>query len=267
MRKNYATELTKDYLIELGITNVTPDGYHVYWKGEELTQHCHKAKKAKKSYLRVSFYSAEVYKNTPEEERTRSTGTMTFLVHVLNYVWNRGDRPEGFIVDHIDNNQLNNNIDNLQLLTPAENLAKERGESIKQVKCKLDRPLSYYEDKLKMYEEKYEEAKKAHDASLAHKLRSNISNTRAKIRYYEAHIEEARQLLEAKANTQTKSKEYHERAAEIRDLKNKIKNARYHYDEALKEYGADDYIVQDLKVKWKLAIYDYNKYLVEHKTV
>ena len=30
MRKNYATELTKDYLIELGITNVTPDGYHVY---------------------------------------------------------------------------------------------------------------------------------------------------------------------------------------------------------------------------------------------
>lgn len=57
-RKNYAAELTKDYLIKVGITDVTPDGYHVYFKGEELRQYCPKAKKAQKGYLRVGFYSA-----------------------------------------------------------------------------------------------------------------------------------------------------------------------------------------------------------------
>ena len=40
------------------------------------------------------------------------------------YAWFKGDIPDGYVVDHIDNNPFNNNIDNLQLLSIEENLYK-----------------------------------------------------------------------------------------------------------------------------------------------
>lgn len=42
----------------------------------------------------------------------------------LIYVWFKGDIPDGYVVDHIDNNSFNNYPDNLQLLTIEDNLAK-----------------------------------------------------------------------------------------------------------------------------------------------
>lgn len=42
----------------------------------------------------------------------------------LIYVWYKGDIPDGYVVDHIDNNSFNNHPDNLQLLTIEDNLAK-----------------------------------------------------------------------------------------------------------------------------------------------
>lgn len=42
----------------------------------------------------------------------------------LVYVWHKGDIPDGYVVDHIDNDSFNNSIDNLQILTVEENLAK-----------------------------------------------------------------------------------------------------------------------------------------------
>lgn len=53
----------------------------------------------------------------------------------------------------------------------------------------MSRPLSYYEDKLKRYQDLYEQAKLAHDAKTVHKLRSNLSATKARIRYYLQHME------------------------------------------------------------------------------
>ena len=46
------------------------------------------------------------------------------LLSRLYYVWFIQDIPDGYDVDHIDNNPFNNNLENLQLLTRAENLAK-----------------------------------------------------------------------------------------------------------------------------------------------
>ncbi|MBR2493790.1 MAG: HNH endonuclease [Paludibacteraceae bacterium] len=40
------------------------------------------------------------------------------------YAWFKGEVPEGYVVDHIDNNHFNNSISNLQLLTIKDNLAK-----------------------------------------------------------------------------------------------------------------------------------------------
>lgn len=168
-RKDYAAELTKDYLMKLGITDVTPDGLHIYKGSKEVAQYISKTKNAKRRYLMVTLYDPELRQATPKEERTSTTGAITIPVHVINYVWNKGPRELGLVVDHIDNNPLNNHIDNLQLISQRENATKDREESIRELKCKLDRPLSYYEDKLAYYEDLCQKAVKEGNQEEAHR--------------------------------------------------------------------------------------------------
>lgn len=95
------------------------------------------------------------------------------------------------VVDHKDNDKLNNDPENLQLLTPAQNVAKNRPDlNTRQIKCKLSRPLSYYETELELAIEEYKLAKSKGDAIKAHRMRSMISYRRAQIRYYKAAMKE-----------------------------------------------------------------------------
>ena len=55
-----------------------------------------------------------------------------FGLHNVIYAWYKGELPLGYDVDHIDNNPLNNNIDNLQLLTHEENLQKRPIKGVNQ---------------------------------------------------------------------------------------------------------------------------------------
>ena len=55
---------------------------------------------------------------------------LTATLHNVIYAWYKGEVPLGYDVDHIDNNTLNNNIDNLQLLTHEENLKKRKIKGI-----------------------------------------------------------------------------------------------------------------------------------------
>ena len=55
-----------------------------------------------------------------------------FGLHNVIYAWYKGELPLGYDVDHIDNNPLNNNIDNLQLLTHEENLKRRRIKGVNQ---------------------------------------------------------------------------------------------------------------------------------------
>lgn len=121
----YCKGLTKKELKDVGIVGV----YNVagewkvlrYWpdmnkkektyKFISITMACGKHKyRANKYYPKVTFCAKCKVYNIPLSR--------------LVYAWFKGDIPDGYVVDHIDNDSFNNNIDNLQILTVEENLAK-----------------------------------------------------------------------------------------------------------------------------------------------
>lgn len=58
----------------------------------------------------------------------------SYAVHRLIWIYHFGHIPEGHLIDHKDHDKLNNNIDNLRIATPAQNLANmkvtQRGSSV-----------------------------------------------------------------------------------------------------------------------------------------
>ena len=183
MRKAYASEITKDYLIELGVEEVDPAGRYIIVKGK--TAPFHNNPSEKRHYLRISLYDPKLRQATPKEKRKNNTGQFHIPVHVINYVWNRGNRPLGYVIDHINNDPQDNRIENLQLLTPAENLMKEKGESKRVIVSKYSGSTQeHYERQLKIATAEYEEAKLNHNAEKAHKLRSKISYYKARLRFF-----------------------------------------------------------------------------------
>jgi hypothetical protein len=177
----YASALTRDYLEYLGITEVSRDGTKVMKGDKELKQNYDGR------YKLIALYDPAIRKATPTELRCNSTGQVYFGVHRIVYCWYNRVIPTGMVIDHINSNKLDNRLENLQLLSPKDNINKEREVSTKELKCKLDRPRKYYEDKLAEYEALYEAAKEEHNADLCHKLRANISQTRARLRYWDSH--------------------------------------------------------------------------------
>lgn len=68
-----------------------------------------------KNYLTVQLHNAGKRKNY----KVHQLVAMTFLNHIPNgYI--------GLVVDHIDNDSLNNNLENLQLISTRENCSKDR---------------------------------------------------------------------------------------------------------------------------------------------
>lgn len=261
-RKPYASEVTKDYLKSLGIEHVSEDGTIVIRKGKQLNI-CF-SEKTKKPYGKVQFHDADIYASTPKEERDNSTGRVSLDIHVLNYVWNRKDKPAGKVVHHKDNNPRNNDIDNLALKTPRENLAEERTNwNVYELKCNLSKPRSFYENKLAHYKALHEQAKLNRDAEASHALRTNISQCRARLRYYDSHIEEAQELQRIKEQEEAKRKAYWDRAQKKKELKANVDSARKFYKELAEAYGKDDPIVKKYWYEWKLAIAMFHMYCAD----
>lgn len=219
MRREYAKTLTRDYLEYLGVTNVTEDA-RVFSGEKELKP---VIPKNGKGYWNIQFYDPAIRQATPPELRTSSTGEFPLGLHRIVYVWYNRIQPHGMVVDHIDECKTNNHLSNLQLTTSRENILKSRvarGLDInRQMKCKLNKPRSFYEDKLSKYTVLYEKAKEEGNATEAHKQRSNVSNARAKLNYYDAHLDEALQLQQGIETNELIRASKDARSANIAQLK------------------------------------------------
>ena len=180
----YAKELTKEYLQNIGITNISEDG-HIFKGNKEIPQTDHAD-----GYKRVNAYDGELYRVEYNLTKNRSAGTIVFCVHRAVYAWFHGKVGAHMVVDHIDNNKSNNHISNLQLLTPGDNIWKGRKHNVWLLKCKLDLPRSFYETKLAYYTDLYETAKLNSDSDRVHKLRANLAQTKARLRYWDKYHKE-----------------------------------------------------------------------------
>ena len=186
--REYAGLLTKEYLQFLGITDVSRDGKHIYHNGHEIKQ----GGPTNAGYMFINIHDPNKYQRVPKELRTSTCGKVNITTQRVVFAWWDDSHmvPPGMVVDHKNDRKTENGIDNLQLKTPGGNIWKYREHGIKQIKCNMNKPRSFYEAKLQKYKLMYEEAKYEHDANKAHKLRGNISNTEARLRYYDSHKED-----------------------------------------------------------------------------
>lgn len=261
----YAKKLTKEDLKLYGITEVTKD-CRVFVNGVEKTLTINS-----NGYIVLNTYALDENGQRIKLPDKRPGYTYiykarTLGLHRIMWAWHYGEVPEGMIVDHKNNSHTHIEdyyLSNLQLLTPGENLAKERDNwHVSELKCNLNKPRSHYENKLEGYKLAYEQAKKDKDAKAAHRLRCNISQTSARLRYYDSHIDE---YLKEKQTTKPSEHECHARAEKRRELQANVDSARKFYKEVLAAYGKDDPIVTKYYYEWKMAIAMLNGFKEETK--
>lgn len=227
----YARELTKEDLIQNGISIELDEA-------ASDIKVCHNGKpvklfKNKQGYFYFNnVYARDVngniikrpakrkYKDKTYNYYTYKTRSIT--LHRAVYAWVNGEVPAGKVVDHISNKH--DSIQdyfpsNLQLLTPKQNVNKDRVCSVSELKCSMHKPRGFYEELLKKYEALYEQAKKEGNAEEAHKRRTNVNQTRARLRYWDAHVEEF-----AKYNANLELKKFLK--GQISDLLNDIEDQK-----------------------------------------
>ena len=122
----YCKGLTREDLERYGIINVLPNGdsWEVvrYWyKNNSKTIKEVKSLKILKVKGVTKYATPKVYLKVSFNYRGTN---FSFPLHRLVWAWHNGEVPDGYEVDHIDNNPFNNSLDNLQLLTTLENRRK-----------------------------------------------------------------------------------------------------------------------------------------------
>ena len=199
-RRAYARKLTKEMLIASGIELITEDGT-VIRHGKQVIPI-----KGKDGYLKLNIYDFDedgnkikipitrIHKGCKKPSDTYKYKSMIVGLHRAMWAWLYGVVEEGYVIDHKSNKHTSiedYHISNLQIISPRENLTKDRKASTKELKCRLDKPISYYEDKLAYYEDLYKKAMKDGNQKEARKQSVNTYHQRAKIRYWLSHKAEA----------------------------------------------------------------------------
>ena len=127
----YCKKLTKQELLDAGFTSVEyiNDQWRVFRRWRK-----NNSKEKFDTEISVTLARGK-HKYRPDKYYHKIT--YSFNRKVINiplsrliYVWFIGDIPDGYVVDHINNDSFDNRPENLQLLTVGDNLKKrfESGE-------------------------------------------------------------------------------------------------------------------------------------------
>lgn len=108
------TTLTKQSLMSLGITDVTKEG-KIFKGTKELPWY--QIRREHPFGKTMSYPYVSIYQHNTQK---------LLAVGRVVYAWFNNEAPGDKDVDHIDDNPQNNHLDNLQLLTRKENLAKRK---------------------------------------------------------------------------------------------------------------------------------------------
>ena len=273
-RKTYARKLTKEMLIANGIELITEDGT-VIKNGKQIFP-----KQNKHGYLILYIYELDedgnkikipitrICKGCKKPSNTYKFKIRTVGLHRAMWAWLYGMVEEGYIIDHKNNKHTSiedYNINNLQIISQRENTIKDREASTKELKCKLYKPLSYYEDKLAYYEDLYQKAIKEGNQEEIHRQRDNTYGQRARIRYWLSHKEEAEALIAKKQadylETKLNSDVYHAKAEVIRLLRENISKRHAEYNDALETNGSKHKTTLSIRAEWKRAIKELNDFV------
>lgn len=288
MSKIYARALTKEDLIKHGVKEMTEDCNVIYNNGRVLSKE-EDYTKNKQGYLTFNVYDLDENGNRikrPVKRKSKYTEKLyntynykirTICLHRAMYAWFNNEVPEGYVVDHLTNKHdtlADNKLENLQLLTPRDNLVKERTNiDIREIRCRMYLPLSYYEEKLNTYLNKYNNTK---DQEEKHSLRGKISAYKARIRYWKNHEEEYTKNEEIKAIKAEELKAQKDQKAKkelIKSIKAKAHKAQKERLNNLKQYKkiADEAKAlykqdhsSENSYNWHLAAENYYYYLKTH---
>lgn len=213
----YARKLTKQELIDGGITDITADG-RIFKYGIDITDNLNLNPGG---YRIFQIYDRDnegrcikQYYINKKGKRTYNYKTRTITLNRAVLAWYEGEVPDGYVADHINNKERDNyNIENLQPLTSGDNVRKDKENwNVKELKCNMKKHKSFYEEKLERFLNEYEKAKAEGNVEEAHKLRSNISQARARIRYWNSHQDEYWAFSREQDAQELKKLEYHSNA-------------------------------------------------------
>lgn len=120
-------ELTKEMLEKWGITSINYNNDTNNW---EISRYWYKNNSRVKSNIILKI-SLAVRKHKYTNDKAYQIVSFAYnqqhiclpLARIV-YAWYNNIVPNGFVVDHIDNDPFNNKLENLQLLTQEQNLIK-----------------------------------------------------------------------------------------------------------------------------------------------
>ena len=265
MSKIFARPLTKEYLVKHGVKDITEDCKVIFDDGRVLEKEKDFIKN--KGYLCFNVYELDEngnriripitrrykYKGYEKFSNTHTYKKRTIYLHRAMWAWFNDEIPEGILsIDHISNKHntlYDNRLENLQLLSQGEHARKDKPLSTRELKCNMTLPLSYYEEKLNTYLNKYNNAKDQKEKST---LRTRIYEGKAKIRYWKNHEEE---YLKNEENKAIKAKALKVQKERTKDLKQYQKIV----DEARELYKQDP--SSDNNYNWRLAVDNYNEFV------
>lgn len=133
--RNYGKALTKEMLLEYGITKVEylpSKGVYTfcedtdwfierYWRRSNSKEFVTKRIKVTRAVCKHKYSSDKSY---PIVTFTYNRQVICLPLARVVYAWYKGPIGEKEVIDHKDNNPYNNHWDNLQKLSVGENLAK-----------------------------------------------------------------------------------------------------------------------------------------------